>query len=400
MLRINSILEIAVNIVVLLLLAYYIIQALKQIINKTSLVNLKIFLISIAIIHFTISIIFALFINFFNTPDAIKFYLDAVEESDWFNLFNVGSSFISFLIFPLVKVGVRFEVLFLMFATISFSGYIEYLKLIGISRLEKSSKYLLLFFLLPSMHFWTGFLGKEALLFLLMVLVLKKMSAKKYDWKFVLVGVFIFLIRPHVFSVLAFSFGIVILFDKSITKKLKRLIVIFSLLSIFIFVPVFLRFFLRLEEFNSVTFHEYFNKFMIYTKNIGNTSISLSETTIFSRIGYLLFMPLPFLYTIQNELQLIASIENVIYLFMFIVVVINFTKKRFKYNYFNSTQKFALISSILLILLFSFYLYNLGLGNRMRVMFLPYLFYLFIIVDNFKFKKEEKRFSNVENINT
>jgi hypothetical protein len=120
------------------------------------------------------------------------------------------------------------------------------------------------------------------------------------------------------------------------------------------------------------------------TENLGNASISISDTTIFTRIFFLIFMPLPLLYNMNNEIQLIASMENILFLIIFIIALINYLKNGSKFKALVLDQKFTLIASITLIVFFGSYLYNLGMGNRMRIMFLPYLFYFFINTINLK----------------
>jgi len=375
--------KVVVNSVVLILLFSYVFYLLRKIIKKTNSKNLKLYFVVVTIMHFMISLAFAFFIDNFNIPDAIKFYSDAQEESSWLALFNIGSSFISFLIYPFVKLGVSREVLFLVFSTISFKGFLVYFELIGLKRLEKINKFLLLAFLFPSLHLWTGFLGKEPLLFLLMALLIKNISLKKYNLSLVLMFVLIFLIRPHVFFVLVFSLVIVFLFEKNISQKLKRNVILTAVFSVLIFIPVFLFFFLRIETLNFTSLQSYYTSFMEITANLGRSSVSIESTTIFSRIFYLIFMPLPIVYNIKNELQFVAALENIGYLLFFITIIIFYAKKHLRYRYFGTNQKFALLSSILLILLFSSYLYNLGLGNRMRIMFFPYIFYLLMTIVNF-----------------
>ena len=93
-------------------------------------------------------------------------------------------------------------VLFLLFATLSFKGFLIYFEMINLDAVRKRSYPLLLFFMLPSIHIWTGMLGKEALLFLWMALLLKKISNRTYDWKMIVLFLMIFFLRPHVFFVL------------------------------------------------------------------------------------------------------------------------------------------------------------------------------------------------------
>jgi len=111
-----------------------------------------------------------------------------------------------------------------------------------------------------------------------------------------------------------------------------------------------------------------------YSKVSGNSHVDLFETTYFERIFTLLFRPL--FYDAQGAFQLYISVENSLFLLLFLIALINFRKL---ISVFSSTLegKFAIISSVFIILLISIYIYNLGLASRMRVMIIPYLLYVF-----------------------
>ena len=374
-----------INSMVVVLLILYVIWILKPIFEKASSIKIQLFLSSVTVIHFSAALFFAYFLEHLTTVnDPINFYNNAVETTNWFSLFNLGSSFISFLIYPFIKLGISIEVLFLVFSTISFKGILMYFELIGIDDLAKKNILLLLFYLVPSFHFWTGFLGKEALLLWLMVLLLKKIKMNTYDWWLFPIGGLLFLIRPHVFFVLLVAIVILFFTDSRFNKRLKTNVVLIGFLSILVLLPVFLKFFLRIETLDSSSIQLYITNFLEITSNRGNTAISLTETTIFTRIFYLVLMPLPFLYDIKNTFQWVVAIENIYFLVALIAGGIYIFKNSKKKYSLSNDLKFAGISAVLLIILFGSYLYNLGLGNRMRIMFFPYLFYFLIQMTNKK----------------
>ncbi|WP_366184842.1 hypothetical protein [Flavobacterium ovatum] len=250
--------------------------------------------------------------------------------------------------------------------------------------IKNNNAILFLLFFIPSLHFWTGFLGKEALLFWLMVILLQNIKQRNYDWRILTSLLFIFFIRPHVFIVLIGAIIIVALFSTEFSKKYKMQIILFTFLAIVIGVAVFILYYLKIDNLNLESIENYRESFLSFSKtDSGASAISIENTTILTRIFYLIFMPLPFLYQFTNNFQLLLSIENV-YLVLGVVVVLFFwIKTPFRYRNLSIDTQFALVASLLLIILFGAYLYNLGLGNRMRVMFLPFLFYFFIKSINF-----------------
>jgi len=369
-----------------LLLIFYNVYSLRLSLKKIGLLFFKRGLVLLGLVHFSACFFFAFFLDRLDTiKDPHDFYEMAAEATNWFEIFGFGHNFISFTVYPLVKLGFAIELLFFLFATISFKGFLILSELLQSVRLSSLNKFLFLFFLLPTIHIWTAMFGKEALLFFAGVLLLKKMGLKKYDSAFIISLLLFFFIRPHAFFVLLFSVLFVIYLDSTSLKKTKQIIFGVCVLSVFVFLPASLLFFLKIDQLDPnsiIAFKEFLLDFG--SKAGGSTPISIHETTIFSRIGYLLLMPLPFIYELNSKVQYLAAFENIYYLTVFICVGINFIKHRFSYNNLSNDLKFALISSLLMILLFASYLYNLGLGNRMRIMFLPYLFYFLIKAIGFK----------------
>jgi hypothetical protein len=440
------------NSIISILLVYYVLNELLPLFKKATSKVEKAFLITLFIIHFGASIAFLLLLDNLPNNDAIKYYNAAVEAPNWLSLFSVGGYIVSFLIYPLVKIKVSIAVLFLVFATISFKGFLIYFELLNFKALSKKVLIIFLFFLIPSIHFWTGFLGKEALLFLLMALVLKHIKLMRFtfrpfklntssirvifdkklyrellsfnkiaildsstdrsrsanfkpkkaensleltkfnqneqrklkivDWKLLLYVGFIFLIRPHVFFILLLAFLLIFMFEKEVSRALKRKVLLLSIVCSVIALPIFFRYFLKIDTFSISAFQDFFEGLARHGENSGNSKIDLMNTSIFSRIFYLILMPLPFLYDIKNSFQWVTATENSYFLLIFIFSIYFFIKNNMNFKSLKIDQKFAITSSLLLMVLFGAYLYNLGLGNRMRIMFFPYLFYFLITTIN------------------
>jgi len=376
------------NLSLFIICLFYSGYELVKLLRKTTNNFYKTFFILVALGHFTTSFGVSYYLDMLTTlHDPHDFYIRAQEATSWIGTFGLGHRFMSFIIYPFVHVGIKIEVLFVLFASISFKGFLIYFELLKVHEFKKKSKvFLLLFFLIPSIHFWTSFLGKDPLLFFLMALVLKRIYHQNFDYKIGLLLVPIFLVRPHVCLVLIFSLVLFFLLNKNISNRFKQRILLGFIASIVVLIPIFFLFFLKMENLNTAAFMQYYHSFIDYTVNKGNTSINLSETTIFSRIGYLLFMPLPFLYPFKNYFIVLISIENLYYLVVLGYVFQQSIKNWRKRIALNSVSMFALIASFFLIVLFGSYLYNLGLGNRMRIMFYPYLFYFLISTVNFNKK--------------
>jgi hypothetical protein len=369
----------SLNILLVLLLIGYIIFELVSVIKRTSSQIIIYFFVLFTLIHFGVSVGYSYFLDRLTMiHDPIIFYNKALIEKDWLGSFGFGNQFMPFLIYPLVQLNIRIEVLFFLFSTISFKGFLMYFEMLDLNRLKNNNRFLLLFYLLPTLHFWTGSLGKEALLVYLMAIFLCKLKLKSFDFSFVVLLLMIFLIRPHVFFVLILVFSVLFFMSNELDRALKIRMLLFVFLSVMVLLPLSLKFFLRIDILNFESLENYIFEFLDFTETNGGSSISLIDTNVISRILYLVFMPLPFLYDFKNKLQIIVSIENVFFLLGFLYTLFYFIKNGLKWQNLKYDLRFALMASLFLIILFGSYLYNLGLGNRMRIMFLPYIFYFFI----------------------
>ncbi len=340
----------------------------------------KLFFTIFTFFHFLTSFLFAFFLDRLSIiNDPKDFYKLAVEGKKWLDVFGLGHDFMAFLIYPLVKIKISIQVLFLLFSVISYKAFIILFNRFSIEEIYKKNKFLLIYFLLPTLHVWTGFLGKESILLLLLIILLNKIQKKKYDVFFLFLLGIIFLLRPHVFIVILFSIFIVILLDKEYSLKSKKIFlgICFTMFSIGGY--LFITFFLNFESLNIEYLSTHFENFLQYTENNGGGSaISIRNTGIVTRIGYLLFMPLPVLYEIKTPLQGLVALENIYVISILFYSIFRLIKNKFKISNLDNELRYVLISSLLLIVMFAFYVYNLGQGNRMRIMFYPYLFYFLI----------------------
>lgn len=372
------------NIAIIFLLIIYVIYELATVIKKRDDSRLLLsFYVFFTLIHFGISFLASYFLDKADLDiDSVRFYHHAVKSRDWLSLFDLGSDFISFLMYPFVKWGISIEVLFFLFATISFKGFLILFDAIELDKIRNKDIWVLLFFLMPSMHYWMGLAGKEALLLYLMALLLVKVKQKEFDFTLLIIYGFVFLIRPHLFFVLALALLFVFLLDQTISKKVKYKVGFVVICFVLFLLPLSLLFFLDIAKIQLTNIQEYFIEFIRYGQENGNSKIDLLNTTVFERIFYLLFMPLPYFYEIKNNNQFIAAIENVFFVLGLFYLLFNFIKSKFKIYRLKIDQKFALTAGLFMIVLFGSYLYNLGLGNRMRVVFLPYMLYFFISILN------------------
>ena len=363
----------AILIVILIILNIYLVY--KDIKRGRSNIN-NYFLFLIFSLHFIASILYYK-LSLIDQKDSYLFYHNALEADSILEFKIYGSQLMSIISYPFAKMGISYLVLSLLCSTISFYGFLNYYNFL-MSRITKN-KYLYLytlFLIIPSLHFWTSGLNKEALIFYLMsVIFIRLHKNHKITLVIVFSSALIFLIRPYLFFILALAFLANYILNFKGTLKQKRTTIIITLLAVITLTPVLFQF-LQLTEFSLNKIKLNFASLVDYSKNFGGSSIELENTTYFGRLFLVLFRPL--FYDASNFYQYVISFENLI-LFLFILkflkdVFVN--KGMLKYV---KNQVFLFLLVILSILFYSIYMYNLGLASRMRVMFVPFLFlFLFL----------------------
>ncbi len=300
--------ELIVSITILVGLIIYVGYILRKFLNKTISLFYKIYFILFTTIHFGVAAGFAIFLDKLTTiNDPHDFYNAALNADSWVGLFDIGHGFMSFIIYPFVQLGIRIEVFFLVFSVISYKGFLMLFELLKVNEFRNKNTFFILgFFLIPSIHFWTVFLGKDPLIFFLMVLILRKIHENLNEYQLIIPLIVIFLIRPHVGIILIISLLILYVLDRNKSIIFKRNLLLFSSVLL-ISISIFFVFFLGIDKLSYTGLVDYYHGFINYTIDKGSTSINLLETTVFERIFYLLLMPLPFIYPLKNELILFIA---------------------------------------------------------------------------------------------
>lgn len=324
----------------------------------------KIYILSF-LVH-GLTFIFNYKINLSSKADSYNFYLRALNADFMMDLFGPGTRFISFLVYPLVKLNVGYLTLSLLFAAIGLIGLLKITRLFF--PLDTKFKRIGVFFMLfPTLHFWTSGLTKEALLVFFMALILEEITKNKIlSIKMLFFIFFILFIRPYVFVIILLGLSMKFLMSEKLSVK-KLIISIGSFITLSLLsIPIF-KFFLNFKTYSISEIEKLFYKINLYSVKTGYSSFSLEDTNYFDRFLIVLFRPLFF--DSSNIFQLIISIENCCFLFFLIFIIFNTIKTKIK---IDSNILYLLVTSSLIIMFLSIYMYNLGLASRMRVMFVPF----------------------------
>ncbi len=257
----------------------------------------KLLLVFLFIVHFTaMGLSYRDTIDFLDN-DVFYFYNSAKNADSWMSLFGLGSFFMSFLIYPLVQAGsgrVTLFVFFMIFAAISYQCFLWFFDQMS----EQYSKRMLFrgipitqfIFLLPSFHYWSGFLGKDVLVFFFLTYLLFEFKKNaRLNFLHIIVLVLLFLLRPHIFVVVLLALMIYYLTQKNVSKIIKIKLSILSLIIAGISIPVLFHF----THIKTLTYSSILQKISVlnsYALNSGS-GISLDETSYLERIWLLLFRP-------------------------------------------------------------------------------------------------------------
>jgi hypothetical protein len=337
----------------------------------------QLFVVLLFIVHFATMIIVYNDTIVYPENDAFYFYKKTLSADSWLSLFGLGSSFLNFLIYPLVQAGVTLFVVFLFFSTISYQAFLWYFdQMAKHQENEQNTNVALLIqglFLLPSFHYWSGLLGKDVLVFFfLSYLVFEFKEETRIKGLHVFVSIVLLVLRPHIFGATLIAFIIYCLTQKNISKSIKIKVLILSLTITSALVPILMRF-INIDTLDYDNISAKFMELNLYATSKGGSGISLVEVSYPERIWLLLFRPL--FYDVKTIYQYIISVENSIVL---IIITLSFLHLLFKKRSIVIAKevKFALFTASCILFMIAMYIYNFGLASRMRLMFLPLFFYV------------------------
>nr|WP_315149738.1 hypothetical protein [uncultured Flavobacterium sp.] len=307
--------------------------------------------------------------------DANDFYEIAKNGKSWLSVFGLGSKFMAFLIYPLVKIGISKFVLYFLFSSISFQAFLWYFQQMG-DVFSRNAKIIgipitQLFLLLPSLHYWSGYPGKDALVFFFLTYFLFEVKKKeRLNFMHGFVSVVLLILRPHVFVATFIAFFVFYLFQKEVSKVIKLKRALLAVLVCSLSIPILMHF-VRIKQLGIGSILEKWNELNAYALHTGS-GVDLQTSSYLDRIWLLLFRPL--FYDSITFYQSLVSIENGLVLLLFIWVFFYLYSKR-KVLEVKGDVRLALLVACSIFLMIASYIYNLGLASRMRLMFMPLFFY-------------------------
>lgn len=231
-----------------------------------------------------------------------------------------------------------------------------------------------LIFYLPNLHFWSGGVGKDTILFLCIGLFTYAllMPLQRLFLLIVALGLS-FAIRPHVTLILLVGFGIAYMFTRKMAMS-RRIIFVFILAGLSVYILPKVMEFVKLEDLSLTSISQRGEGQAELLKGKSGSSVDISGYPLPLKMFTFLYRPLFF--DAHSITSVLASLENVVLLYLSFLVFRRFPVKAYRAAPY-------LIQGMVLVLIIATFLFSQTLGNlgiiiRMKNMFMPG-FLLFIL---------------------
>lgn len=316
------------------------------------------------------------FYSLISPADTHLYFFDTVGMSQWD--FSLGTVLLVKLVQSLKNViGGSYFDWFLVFQSVGFWGVVILLRVFDqihdeVNQPRSRVSYCLLF--LPGVHFWTSAIGKDAPLFFAVCLALWSAMRLPRRLPFLSVAIAVMvLFRPHIALIAVVAIAMAAVFEGRFNAFVKVLLLAIALAgTMAVGSTVEATFRLNLTSAESVS--DFFATRSEVSQTIeGGTSVN--DAPLAFRTFSLLFRPL--FYDAEGFFALVASLENLFYVFAIGFLVIHWRLSlRLAKNVFF--LRFAFLFAMVLLILLSMLYYNVGLGLRQRMMMMPAVFAFFV----------------------
>lgn len=333
----------------------------------------------------------------FNASDSKAYYADAsIPRENLITLFETGTKFIVFIANPFVQFGFSYLTLMLIFSWMGYVGFIfAYLYFqenitINVTVFKKYDLLTLLLFL-PNMHFWTASLGKGSLIFMgLMLFIYALRFPQKRLFALILGGFIVYMVRPHVMLFVLVGVMIGILTGRSkIGGGIKILVLLVSVGFLYLAQNSILGV-ANLEGSENVV--QDFDQFASeQSQRLVTTDSGVDMSNYPLPFKFFTFWFRPLFIDSPSALGIFSSIENLIYLLLFLKIFNKrFLKFIFKAPYLVKTSFIIFVLSSFAL---TFVMSNLGIIMRQKSMVMYFGFfviYYFLASEKYEMMQKNK----------
>jgi hypothetical protein len=283
----------------------------------------------------------------------------------------VGTNFLVHLVqFLKMNIGGSFLDYFLLFQSFGLLGLMMLHKSIqeifGLVLARERHAFALLLFL-PGLHFWTVSIGKDALLFLAVALVVWAALDIRRRYLVFGLGLTIMLpVRPHIAALALASMALAVMLGRGI-KPIYRGLLAMGAMGVFVAILPSVQSVLRVDNLDVDTITDFLAARQQYgLRNDAGAAIVSSPFPL--RIASLLFRP--FYFDAQGFLGIVASVENTVWLGVFGYLAWRI-RDVYRCSIENFFVRFCVVYAGTLTILLTLVNYNIGLGLRQKMMIMP-----------------------------
>lgn len=345
----------------------------------------------------------------FARSDSVLYFNRPATSDSWLQHFGTSTTFIDFLSWPFINLlNFNYEMMMLLYAWFGFVGflfaYMFFRENIPLKvKVFKNIDFLTLILFLPNMHFWTASLGKGAPIFMSLMMFAYSINDVKGRWGTLLIASLItYYIRPHVFLFIAAGTVLGYMTGKEKIAFWKKAIIYIGMIGSLVLVQDTILGMAGLDETeNLVQGYENFaeDRSQELSRSAGS-GVNMAAYPLPLKLFTFWFRPLFF--DAPGVLGVIVSVENLIYLLLFLKIL---NKKFIRFLRRSPINvKMSLTTFFLASLAMAFVMSNLGIIMRQKSMVMYFLFfviYYFLAQQKYdrllKLKKlREKRTASLE----
>ncbi len=317
----------------------------------------------------------------FNPSDSRRYFARAQEGYlSWFDYFGTSTTFIDFLSYPFINfLGFNYEMMMVLFAWMGYLGfvyaYLFFRENIPVKiTVFKNFDLLTLILFFPNMHFWTASLGKGAPIFLgLMLFAYAIKTPKSRLFPLILGSLLIYYIRPHVFMFVAVGTVLGYMSGKEKVSFGKKLFIYITLIGGLVLVQDTILGVAGLEGSEDVV-GDFTDFSDTRSESLGTSGSGVDMSAYPLPVKLFTFWFRPLFFDAPGILGLITSVENLMYLLLFIKIL----KKDFIKFIKNSPVlvKMSLVVFFLSSFAMTFIMSNLGIIMRQKSMVMYFAFFV------------------------
>jgi hypothetical protein len=328
-----------------------------------------------------------------NPSDSVNYYRELEQHTGtWLELLGTDTLFINFLSYPFYAMGFSYDMLMLTFAWFGYLGfvyaYLFFREKIPIKiKVFKEIDFLTLILFFPNMHFWTASLGKGSAIFLgLMMFTYALILPKKRLFLLILGSLIIFYIRPHVFMFVAVGAVLGFMSGKEKISLTNKLLIYVAMIGSLILLQDKILGVMSLQDSdNLIEDFQAASEKNAQDLSKAGSGVNMANYPLPLKLFTFWFRPLFF--DAPNMLGIITSVENLMYLLLFVKIV----KKDFIKFIKNSPAlvKMSLVIFFTASLAMTFVMSNLGIIMRQKTMV---MYFIFFVIYYYLAEKKYKRF--------